>query len=71
MPTTPLKVPDSLMQPMDAGRRNTRVEALKREGRHPVPIKDMTVKEGFARVGANEWAPLRTRFRTPMAEAAE
>jgi starch phosphorylase len=31
MPTTPLKVPDSLTQPMDAGRRNTRVEALKRE----------------------------------------
>jgi 2-methylisocitrate lyase-like PEP mutase family enzyme len=47
------------------------LDALKREGRHPAPVKDMTVKEGFARVGADEWEPLRTRFRTPMAEAAE
>ena len=47
------------------------LEGLKQQGRHPVPIKDITVKEGFARVGADEWEPLRTRFRTPLAEAAE
>jgi 2-methylisocitrate lyase-like PEP mutase family enzyme len=45
--------------------------ATKREARHPTPIRDMTVREGFARVGANEWDPLRTRFRAPLPHAAE
>jgi 2-methylisocitrate lyase-like PEP mutase family enzyme len=30
---------------------------------HPVPRKDMTVREAFNRVGADEWDALRTRFR--------
>lgn len=30
---------------------------------HPVPRKDMTVREAFNRVGADEWDTLRTRFR--------
>lgn len=30
---------------------------------HPVPRKDMTVREAFNRVGATEWDALRTRFR--------
>src|SRR5215469_817927 len=30
---------------------------------HPVPRRDMTVREAFARVGADEWDALRTRFR--------
>jgi len=31
---------------------------------HPVPRKDMTVREAFNRVGAVEWDALRTRFRS-------
>lgn len=48
--------------------------ATKREGKHPAPApggKDMTVREAFARVGANEWDPFRTQFREPLAQAAE
>ena len=30
---------------------------------HPVPRTDMTVREAFNRVGADEWDTLRTRFR--------
>ena len=30
---------------------------------HPVPRSDMTVREAFNRVGAEEWDALRTRFR--------
>ena len=36
---------------------------LRTEGRHPVPAGDMNIKVGFSRVGANEWDPLRDRFR--------
>jgi 2-methylisocitrate lyase-like PEP mutase family enzyme len=36
---------------------------LRTEGKHPVPSGDMNIKAGFARVGANEWEPLRQRFR--------
>jgi 2-methylisocitrate lyase-like PEP mutase family enzyme len=45
--------------------------ALKREHRHPVPGRPMTVQQAFARVGANDWDPLRTAFREPTAKAAE
>jgi 2-methylisocitrate lyase-like PEP mutase family enzyme len=39
---------------------------------HPVPRKDMTVREAFSRVGADEWDALRTRFRgEPERRAAE
>ena len=37
--------------------------ALKATHRHPEGATDMSVGEAFARVGAGEWAPLRTRFR--------
>jgi 2-methylisocitrate lyase-like PEP mutase family enzyme len=36
---------------------------LKATYRHPVPPVDMTVRDGFNRVGAREWEALRTRFR--------
>jgi 2-methylisocitrate lyase-like PEP mutase family enzyme len=36
---------------------------LKTTHLHPVPRKDMTVREAFDRVGATEWDALRTRFR--------
>jgi len=37
------------------------LEELKRNNRHPAPIKDMSIREGFARVGAGEWDALRER----------
>jgi 2-methylisocitrate lyase-like PEP mutase family enzyme len=37
--------------------------ALKAHNVHPVPRTDMTVREAFDRVGAQEWDALRTRFR--------
>ena len=37
----------------------------------PVPGRPMTVQQAFARVGANDWDPLRTAFREPTAKAAE
>src|SRR5438105_12488058 len=36
---------------------------LKAANRHPAPIKEMTVREMFERVGASEWDALRERFR--------
>jgi 2-methylisocitrate lyase-like PEP mutase family enzyme len=36
---------------------------LKTTGRHPVGRTDMTVRQAFARVGADEWSAIRTRFR--------
>jgi 2-methylisocitrate lyase-like PEP mutase family enzyme len=43
---------------------------LKTQGKHPVPAGDMNIKAGFARVGANEWEPLRERFRDPSLKLA-
>jgi 2-methylisocitrate lyase-like PEP mutase family enzyme len=37
--------------------------ALKAQHRHPVLQPDMTVREAFNRMGAEEWDALRTRFR--------
>ena len=46
---------------------------LRRTGRHPVPMNSMTVREAFARVGADEWDAVSDRFRKPEppAQAAE
>jgi 2-methylisocitrate lyase-like PEP mutase family enzyme len=45
---------------------------LKATHMHPVPRSDMTVREAFNRVGAEEWDALRTRFRdVAAARAAE
>ena len=38
--------------------------ALKATHLHPVPRSDMTVRQAFNRVGAEEWDSLRTRFRS-------
>ena len=40
------------------------LEELRRTRRHPVPAADLTPAEAFRRFGAEEWDPLRTRFRT-------
>lgn len=46
---------------------------LKTEHRHPAPVKEMTVREMFERVGAAEWDARRTQFRgpAPIRNAAE
>ena len=36
---------------------------LKQTHAHPTPVGNMTVRDGFNRVGAREWEALRTRFR--------
>jgi 2-methylisocitrate lyase-like PEP mutase family enzyme len=46
--------------------------ALRAQHRHPVLHPDMTVREAFNRMGAEEWDSLRTRFRpTESRRAAE
>ena len=40
------------------------LEELRRTRRHPVPAADLTPAEAFGRLGAEEWDPLRTRFRS-------
>ena len=37
---------------------------------HPAPRRDMTVRDAFNRVGADEWDALRTRFRQPAQQRA-
>lgn len=47
---------------------------LKKQRRHPHPaqsLKDMTVRDAFRRVGADEWEPFRQKFRKPLPNAAE
>jgi 2-methylisocitrate lyase-like PEP mutase family enzyme len=46
---------------------------LRRTDRHPVPMNSMTVREAFARVGADEWDAVSERCGRgePPAEAAE
>ncbi len=39
------------------------LEELRRTRRHPVPGADLTPAQAFRRFGAEEWDPLRTRFR--------
>jgi len=44
---------------------------LREKGRHPVPIGNMTVRDAFRRVGAEEWDRLRDAYREPKTRAAE
>ena len=45
---------------------------VKRLRRHPQPAKEMTVREMFRRVGADEWDALRHRFgASPLRDAAK
>jgi hypothetical protein len=45
--------------------------SLKETHRHPTPLFDSEVREGFRRFGADEWDALRTRFRDRASEAAD
>jgi 2-methylisocitrate lyase-like PEP mutase family enzyme len=47
------------------------LQQLKTTHLHPVPQKDYTVREVFRKFGADEWDPLRNRYRKPPAKAAE
>lgn len=47
------------------------LNAMKAEGRHPVPLADLSPAEAFAKVGATEWEPRRTQYRNAPSEAAE
>jgi hypothetical protein len=38
---------------------------LKQTHRHPTPLLDGNVRDGFWRFGADEWDALRIRFRDP------
>ena len=47
---------------------------LRRTDRHPLPMHNMTVREAFRRVGADEWDAISDRFgvaQPPPVEAAE
>ena len=48
-----------------------RLAALRTTRRYPKPEKEMTVRDAFRRVGADEWDALRQRFRTAPDRAAE
>lgn len=42
--------------------------SLKQTHRHPTPLFDATVHDGFRRFGSDEWDALRTRFRETKAD---
>ena len=65
-------VPGLLMKTV-VGACETALEALKQNHAHPAIPGDMNVREFFRRVGADEWEPLRERYRAPArkADAAE
>jgi 2-methylisocitrate lyase-like PEP mutase family enzyme len=52
------------------GACDTALADLDKLGRHPVPPGDMNIRQGFARVGADEWDPLREAFRDPPLKRA-
>jgi len=45
------------------------LDEVKQTRRHPLPVADITVKECFQRLGADEWDEVRERFRAPAARA--
>lgn len=47
------------------------LEETKRLRRHPAPIKDMTVRDAFRRVGADDWDRVAAQARAPAPRAAE
>jgi 2-methylisocitrate lyase-like PEP mutase family enzyme len=47
------------------------LEEVRRTGRHPAPLKDMTVREAFRRMGADDWDRIGAAARGPESRAAE
>src|SRR6202011_4441114 len=62
-------VPGLLIQSV-GGICDQMLAALQATGRHPPPVKEITVPEMFRRFGADEWDVLRERFRAAP-DAAE
>jgi 2-methylisocitrate lyase-like PEP mutase family enzyme len=44
---------------------------VRRTGRHPAPMKDMTVRDAFRRMGADDWDRIGAAARAPRDRAAE
>ena len=65
-------VPGLLMKTI-VGACDVALSELKKKHAHPAIPGDMSVTEFFRRVGADEWEPLRERYKTPprKADAAE
>ncbi len=47
------------------------LSAMKAEGRHPVPLADLSPAEAFGKAGAAEWDPRREIYREAPPQAAE
>ena len=47
------------------------LSAMKSEGRHPIPLADLSPAQAFAKVGATEWDQRREKYRDARAKAAE
>jgi len=58
-----LAIVPGLLLKATIGACNAALAALRAEHRHPVLQPDMTVRDAFNRMGAEEWDLLRTRFR--------
>ncbi|HJT88428.1 MAG TPA: isocitrate lyase/PEP mutase family protein [Bryobacteraceae bacterium] len=61
-----LAILPALLFPAVIGICDTMLHQLRSTGRHPVPPGDISVKEGFRRVGAEEWDKLRDQFRVTV-----
>jgi 2-methylisocitrate lyase-like PEP mutase family enzyme len=48
---------------------DTVLEETKRTRRYPTPIEDLTPREAFRRVGADEWDAVSARFAAPARPA--
>ncbi len=53
----------ALLFPAVIGVCDAMLRELRDTGRHPVPMGDISVREGFRRVGSEEWDQLRDSFR--------
>jgi 2-methylisocitrate lyase-like PEP mutase family enzyme len=67
-----LAIVPGLLLEATIGACDAALAALRAQHRHPVLHPDMTVREAFNRMGAEDWDSLRTRFRpTESRHAAE
>jgi 2-methylisocitrate lyase-like PEP mutase family enzyme len=53
------------------GAADAALAELRKTGRHPKPLADITPAQGFRLAGADEWDGYRTAFRDPLPNAAE
>jgi len=65
-----LAIVPGLLLKATIGACDAALAALRAEHRHPAVQPDMTVRDAFNRLGAEEWDSLRTRFRPAEARRA-